>query len=355
MRYAELDTPALIIDLDAVQTNIDEMAAVAAGRGVRLRPHVKTHKMPELARLQLAAGAAGITCAKVGEAEVMADAGCDDILIAFPLWGRAKLDRLAALRERARVRLSLDSVEVAEQLGTLGGGGRPIEVCVEVDTGLGRLGRPPGAPTAELVNDIRKVPGVEVVGLLTHAGHAYRARSLAELRAVAEREVTDLVETARLAGGALEISIGSTPTVRFGAGVAGVTEVRPGTYVFNDANQIHLGVATERTAAARILATVIARPAAGTFVVDAGTKCLAADGDPGTIVVAGRPELRMRFLSEEHGVGGCPRDGGPAIGDRLEIVPNHVCPVCNLFDVAQGVRDGRVVAELAVAARGRVR
>lgn len=350
----EIDTPALVIDLDTVQANVAEMAEIAARHGVRLRPHTKTHKSPELARLQLAAGAAGITCAKLGEAEVMADAGCRDVLLAFPLWGKAKLDRLRTLRERARVRVSLDSVEVAEPLGKAAGP-EPIEALVEVDTGLGRLGRPPGAPTAELVAELRKVAGIEVVGLLTHAGHSYRSHSEAELRAVAEREVSDLVETARLAGGELEVSVGSTPTARFGAAVPGVTEVRPGTYIFNDSNMIHLGVATERTAAARILATVIARPVPGRFVVDAGTKCLAADGSPSSIVVAGRPELRIDFLSEEHGVGACPPDSAPDIGERLGLIPNHICPVINLFDTAYAVRAGAVDYELPITARGKVR
>ena len=355
--YEEIDTPALVIDLDAVEANIAEMAAVTARHGVRLRPHIKTHKMPEIARLQLAAGAAGITCAKLGEAEVMADAGCDDVLLAFPLWGRPKLERLAALRERARVRVSLDSVEVAEGLGAIASAGDPIEVFVEVDTGLHRLGRPPGAPTAELVAAVRAVPGVTVAGLLTHAGHSYRSTSLDELRAIAEREVTDLTETAKLCGGELEVSVGSTPTARFGAAVPGVTEVRPGTYVFNDANMIRLGVATEATAASRVLATVIARPAPDRFVVDAGSKALTSDGagTPGWIIVAGRPELSMRFLSEEHGVGRCATDTGPEIGERLELIPSHACPVSNLFDTAYGVRGGRLDHELVVAARGKVR
>jgi D-serine deaminase-like pyridoxal phosphate-dependent protein len=354
--YEEIDTPALIIDLDAVHANIAEMAAMAAGNGVRLRPHIKTHKMPELARLQLRAGATGITCAKLGEAEVMADAGCDDILLAFPLWGRPKLDRLRALRERARVRVSLDSVEVAEQVGTVGRR-TPVEVLVEVDTGLGRLGRPPGAPSAELVREIARVPGVEVMGLLTHAGHSYKTTSEAQLRQVAEREVTDLVETAELCGGLAEISVGSTPTARHAATVPGVTEIRPGTYIFNDAAMLRLGLATERTVAARILATVIARPAPDRFVVDAGSKALTSDGVGvrDWIVVVGRPELHMAFLSEEHGVGRSTPGQGPAIGERLELIPSHACPVVNLFDLAYGVRGGSVDSELLVAARGKVR
>ncbi|HEX3200310.1 MAG TPA: alanine racemase, partial [Actinomycetes bacterium] len=195
----ELETPALLVDLDVLEANLAEMAAVAARAGVRLRPHTKTHKSPEIAHMQVAAGAAGITCAKLGEAEVMADAGLDDLLIAYPLVGDDKLRRLAALLERAGVRVTLDSVEVAEGLGRLGRElGRDVEVLVEVDTGLHRLGRPPGPPTADLVGRVARVPGVQVAGLLTHAGHAYRAPTATELRRLAEREVLDLVETAEL-------------------------------------------------------------------------------------------------------------------------------------------------------------
>ncbi|MER6000133.1 alanine racemase [Nonomuraea angiospora] len=227
--YPELDTPALVIDLDAVRANIMEMAKAAAKHGVRLRPHIKTHKMPELARMQLDAGAGGITCAKLGEAEVMADAGIDDILLAFPVWGEPKLRRLAALRERARIRVSLDSPEVAAGLGRLGG--PPVEVLVEVDTGQHRLGRPPGRPTADLVAEIAAVPGVEVVGLLTLAGHAYHARTPAELEETARREGEDLVATAELCAvdgiELREISVGSTPTARAAGRHAGAAHPRP--------------------------------------------------------------------------------------------------------------------------------
>jgi D-serine deaminase-like pyridoxal phosphate-dependent protein len=359
----ELDTPALLIDLDALEANLAEMAAVATRADVRLRPHTKTHKSPEIARMQLQAGAAGITCAKLGEAEVMADAGLDDLLIAYPLVGQSKLRRLRDLLERARIRVSLDSVEVAEGLGRVGRElARDVEVLVEVDTGLHRLGRPPGPPTAELVGEVARVPGVEVVGLLTHAGHSYRARGLEELRRVAEREVLDLVETAALCrrdGIALtEVSAGSTPTARAGAFVDGVTEIRPGTYALNDATMMRLGIATEATAAARVLVTVVARPTDERFVVDAGSKCFTTDNMgtvPDWLVVAGRPDLHLDFLSEEHGVGHRAGGDGVRIGERLQVIPSHVCACVNMFDVAHGIRDGRLEREFPITGRGRVR
>ncbi|MET7330759.1 alanine racemase [Nonomuraea sp. NPDC005650] len=359
--YPELDTPALVIDLDAVRANITEMAEAAAKHGVRLQPHIKTHKMPELARMQLDAGAGGITCAKLGEAEVMADAGIDDILLAFPIWGEPKLRRLAALRERARIRVSLDSPEVAAGLGRLGG--PPVEVLVEVDTGQHRLGRPPGRPTADLVAEIAAVPGVEVVGLLTLAGHAYHSRTPAELAETARREGADLVATAELCARdgieLREISVGCTPTARHAAGVAGVTEIRPGTYIFNDTAMMRLGVATEQTAAARVLTTVIARPTPERVVFDAGTKCLTSDGSgtPDWIRAVGLPYLHMDFLNEEHAVAHLEpgHHGELPVGTRAQLIPGHACSAVNLFDLAYGVENGQVTTELRVAARGAVR
>lgn len=359
-----LDTPALVIDLDVLERNVAAMAELAVGADVGLRPHTKTHKSPRIARMQLDAGAAGVTVAKLGEAEIMVDGGIDDVLVAYPLVGEAKLARLRALLERARVRTTLDSVEVAEGLGRIGREmGRDIEVLVEVDTGLHRIGRPPGEPTAALVREVTRVPGVDVAGLLTHAGHAYRCTTKDELRAAGEREGRDLVETAeRCAEDGIElrvISVGSTPTARHAAQVSGVTEIRPGTYVFNDVQQMRLGVATEAECAARVLATVVSR-VGDRFVLDAGTKAFSSDGGdgppfPGRGVVVGCPELRLDSMSEEHAVGHVEGGDELRIGDRVEVVPLHVCSAVNLFDLAYGIRGGRVEAELPIAARGRSR
>jgi len=363
--YPDLDTPALLVDLDVLRSNIEEMAGVARAGDVRLRPHTKTHKCPEIARMQVAAGASGITVAKLGEAEVMADAGLDDLLIAYPVVGEAKLARLRELLDRASVRVSLDAVEVAEGIGRAGvAAGRDVPVLVDVDTGTHRMGRAPGEPSAELALEIDRVPGVRVVGLITHAGHAYGSADGGELRKVVESEVSDLLDTAeRCAEAGLEIeeiSVGATPTARLEAEQAGVTEIRPGTYVFNDVQQMRLGVATEATCAARVLVTVVARPTAERFVLDGGTKAFTSDGGdgpplPGRGVVAGRPDLRIDFMNEEHAVGHIEGDTALHIGDRLEVIPLHVCSCVNLFDVAYGVCDGRVDRELAVAGRGRMR
>jgi D-serine deaminase-like pyridoxal phosphate-dependent protein len=364
LMLADLDTPALVVDLDVLAVNIAAMASVAREAGVRLRPHTKTHKCPEIARMQVEAGASGITVAKLGEAEVMADAGFDDILVAYPIVGEQKLARLRALRDRARVRVSLDSAEVAEGVGSVGSAANPVEALVEVDTGHHRMGRPAGEPTAALVAEVARVPGVEVVGLLSHAGHAYRAEP-ADLEAVAAREAADLAATAEACAGAgveiREISVGSSPTARAVAGAAGITESRPGTYVFNDVQQMRLGVVAENDCAARVLATVVARPWQDRFVIDAGSKSLSSDGAdgppfPGRGVLAGRPDLELDFLTEEHGVGHVlPGGAGLSVGDRLGVIPLHVCSCVNLFDTAAGVREGRVECELVIAGRGKVR
>jgi D-serine deaminase-like pyridoxal phosphate-dependent protein len=364
MHVTELDTPALLIDLGVMERNIEAMASVAARARVRLRPHTKTHKCPEIARMQVEAGASGITVAKLGEAEVMADAGFDDVLVAYPIVGEQKLARLRALRERARVRVSLDSVEVAVGVGTVGTPSEPVEVLVEVDTGHHRMGRPPGEPTADLAAEVARIPGLEVVGLLSHAGHAYRAEPDG-LEDVAAREAADLGVTAEACARAgveiREISVGSTPTAGAVAGAAGVTESRPGTYVFNDVQQMRLGVASEADCAARVLATVVARPWEDRFVIDAGSKSLSSDGGdgppfPGRGVLAGRPDLVLDFLTEEHGVGHVLSGGGDLkVGDRLEVIPLHVCSCVNLFDTAAGVREGRAERELVIAGRGKVR
>jgi D-serine deaminase-like pyridoxal phosphate-dependent protein len=365
MDLDDLDTPSLVVDLDTLERNIEAMSHVARAAGVRLRPHTKTHKSPEIARMQVDGGATGITVAKLGEAEVMADAGLDDLLIAFPLVGERKLARLRELLERAEVRVSLDAVEVAEGIGRVGKDlGRDVPVLVEVDAGLHRMGRAAGDPSARLALDIASVPGVEVMGLLTHAGHAYHARDPDQLRTIATREVLDLLDTAerceREGLPIREISVGSTPTARVAATVPGVTEIRPGTYVFNDVQQMRLGIATDETCAARLLTTVVARPTAERFVIDGGTKSFSSDGGdgppfPGRGVVAGRPDLMLDFMSEEHGVGHLIGDAELRIGERLEVIPLHVCSTVNLFDIAFGIRNRVVEREIAIAARGKVR
>jgi D-serine deaminase-like pyridoxal phosphate-dependent protein len=353
----EVETPAVLIDLDQVERNIQEMAGAAGAHGVRLRPHVKSHKIPQLMRMQLDGGAIGATCATLREVETMIDAGCPSVTLAFPLLSAEKVARLQGMRERAEIRVTLDSVEAATLLGRAAGS-EPFDVLLEVDTGQGRLGRPPGTPSVELGLEIAALPGVRLMGVSSHAGHAYAATSRDELTRIAAAEAEDLVRTSeeliRRGVGVEEISVGSTPSARAGFGL-GMTESRPGTYLMNDANMVRLGVATHETCAAFVLATVISRPTPDRVVIDAGTKMLSSDGvgRDDWVHVLHRPDLRPAFLSEEHGVFRADDPAAaPRIGERVLVVPNHVCTMMNLADEVHLARDGVVTDTVPVLARG---
>ena len=359
-----LDTPALIVDEPTMQRNIAEMAAFAASASVTLRPHIKTHKTPQITRLQMAAGAVGITCAKLGEAEVMVEqAEVDDVLIAYPVVGAAKITRLLALMERARMIVALDNREVGEAIGRAAARqDRAIDVYVEVNTGGDRAGALVGDEAVELALDLARISGLRVVGIMTHEGHANSAEPDA-LRQTALTAGHAMVETAdRLRGHGLDIqtvSVGSTPAALYTPTVAGVTEMRPGTYVFNDNSEFRHGRVTPANCALRILATVVSRPTADRALIDSGSKTLAMDpsrSHPGHGYIVGHADATITKLSEEHGFVHVPAGtSGLEIGDRVEVIPNHVCPTVNLQDELFIVRDGDLIDRWAVAARGKVR
>jgi D-serine deaminase-like pyridoxal phosphate-dependent protein len=361
------DTPDVVVDIEIVRRNVLRAAALAREAGVSLRPHVKTHKLPQIARLQMDAGAVGIQVAKLGEAEVMAAAGIDDILVGYPIVGAAKLVRLAALAERVRLSVSLDSPEVASGIShAVGGAAAEVAVLVEVDTGLHRLGREPGRASAELAERVASLPGLRFAGLLTHEGQVYAADGGPEeterlVRDAAER----LVETAEeIRSRGLDVdtvSMGSTAGYRFAARCPGVTEVRPGTYVFNDRSQVACGAATDADVAAFVVTTVVGRPAPERVVVDAGSKVLTSDRmtgahPPATFGrVVGHDDWEVSRLSEEHAVVTVPASAEVGVGDRLLLMPNHICPVINLASDVTIVSGGAAVDRWTVAARGMVR
>ncbi len=361
-----LDTPALLIDVDRMERNLKEMADIAADAGVGLRPHVKTHKSPKLALRQLELGARGITVAKIGEAEVMADAGIRDIRIAYPIVGEPKMARLAKLMERADVSISLDSVEAARGLSDLGAKlGTRIRILLKVNTGLDRVGILP-EEALDIARGIAALPGVQIVGILTHEGQAmkYASREGAKQCALEAGQV--MVETAnrlRREGFSIdEISVGSTATARDIAYVPGVTEIRPGTYIYNDFNEISVGVATEDTCAVTVLATVVSIPSNERAILDSGSKTLTSDliGPPssrkGYGYVKGFPEITIARLTEEHGILALPdAKSRLKIGQRVEIIPNHICPVVNLADVMYLMKNGQCEGQVEVLARGKNR
>ena len=330
---ADIITPVAVVDEEVVERNLARMAKLAADQKVKLRPHAKTHKSAYMAQQQIAHGAVGLTCATFTEAEVFADAGVDDLLIAHPPVGRPKLERLAALAKRIRrIAVSLDDVGIAKSLP------ESVEVLWEVDPGQHRIGTAPGEPTVKAVLELVHAIGIgRFRGLITHGGHVYAATNQNERQLAADQETDGISTTAdmlRSAGVEVrELSVGSTPT----AGLAlrdGITEIRPGTYIYGDANQVTLGSQALEECALAVVATLVATPAPNRAVADAGSKALSADlqvaGLGGYGMVLGHADLSVARLSEEHTIITSNGRTGLTIGDRIVIIPAHACTVVNL-------------------------
>jgi D-serine deaminase-like pyridoxal phosphate-dependent protein len=349
------------------------MQAAADARGLKLRPHAKTHKSPAWAAEQVARGAVGICCAKLGEAEVFADAGIADIRLPYPL-NPVNADRVLALADRVRLSFIVDDPAVARAWSdVLHGSGRTIDVLVKVDVGFHRCGIDPESATAgETVARVADMPGLRLRGLLSHAGHAYAAASEAEIAAIAASEAHVLAALADKAGarGVLieEISVGATPTARFSLQQTGLTELRPGNYIYVDRTQVLLGAAAWDDCALTVLSRVVSRPAPDRVILDAGSKTLTNDMARGFGPVRGHgavlqdlmraaPDetLSVERLSEEHAnVRALAGESGLRTGDLVRLVPNHSCVVSNMVDEAWLVEGERVLEALPIAARGRI-
>jgi D-serine deaminase-like pyridoxal phosphate-dependent protein len=354
-----LATPCLVVDLDIVARNIERLAAGARERGVALRPHVKTHKSVALARMQLEAGAAGITVGTVGEAEVMAAAGIDDIFIGYPVWPEgARAQRIAALNRAVTLSVGIDSVDGALRLAhAVEGGDRPQAVLVEVDSGGRRTGLADPVDVVRVARAARSA-GLRVVGVFTHGGHSYRdpdaripaaADEVATLGAAADALRADGFEVER-------ISAGSTPTGVLAA-TGQVNEIRPGTYLLGDRQQLVLGAFPPDGLALVVAATVVSIAVPGQVVVDAGAKTLTKDRAAfleGFGLLPAYPDAVIERLSDYHGAIAIPPGTvTPALGEIVAIVPNHVCPVVDLFDTFVAARAGSIVGHWPVDARGR--
>lgn len=357
----DLDTPAVLVDLDVVERNVARMAERARAHGVRLRPHAKTHKTAEIARRQMGAGAVGLSVAKTAEAEVFAAAGFDDLFVAYPVVGEAKGRRLLALSDLCRLSVGVDSVEGAATLAlAFAAASRRLDVVLKVDVGLHRVGvLPANAPTvAARIADIK---GLHLRGVFTHAGHSYAAETLEGVANVGASEGRILVETAealRALGIPVDVvSAGSTPTAPHVMTTRGLTECRPGNYVFHDASQVALGTCAIEDCALTVVATVVSAPDPQRAVVDAGSKTLSSDPlrprEGGHGIILGR-RSRIQRLSEEHGVIDVEAGESFRVGERIVVVPNHACVVANLHDRLVAVRQGRIEAEIPVLARGRI-
>ncbi|HYT74184.1 MAG TPA: alanine racemase [Vicinamibacterales bacterium] len=370
MQLSEIPTPAVLVDAAKLRRNLTRMQAAASARGIRLRPHAKTHKSPEIARMQIEGGAAGICCAKLGEAEVFADAGIGDIRLPYPL-NPVNADRVFALAERVALSFIVDDPAVARVWSDLAGRrGRTLDVLIKVDVGFHRCGIDPHAGSAaSIVRDVASLPGLRFRGLLSHAGHGYAAASDKDAEAIAKDEAALLCDLAAASGVRCEeISVGATPTVRHSLRQRGVTEARPGNYAYFDRTQVSLGAAAWSDCALTVLARVVSRPARDRLILDSGSKTLSNDLAPGFAPTPGygvvlrdiagaEPDasLLIERLSEEHATVRVADGETPLVtGALARIIPNHSCVVSNLVDHVWLVEDDRVVSRLPVAARGRI-
>lgn len=363
MLISQLDTPTLLVDVDRLEANLDRMARLARTADLKLRPHTKTHKVPEIAQLQLDRGAVGITVAKVGEAETMADAGVEDIFIAHEVVGQPKIERLVALADRVKLSVGVDSVEVAAPLSmAFAQHGMRLPVLIEVDVGLQRCGVSP-SNAVELARRINTLPGLNLVGLFTYPGQVYAARNENEVAGIAAYECRIMQDVGEEIGAIADVagrlSGGSTPTAPHYPAESGITEMRPGTYVFNDRMQIDRWAASPANCAQTVLATVVSVPEAGRAVLDAGSKALAADVCPesrGNGMLKEDSAAVLVKLNEEHGFLDLSESQLKLrVGDKVEVIPNHCCVVSNLFDEMTAVRGGEVVETWRVAGRGKMR
>jgi D-serine deaminase-like pyridoxal phosphate-dependent protein len=348
----EFGTPSVVVDLDRVERNIARIQAACDAAGVANRPHIKTHKSPYLAKLQVAAGAKGITCQKIGEAEVMVEGGLDDILISYNLLGEQKMNRLGALAARARITVAADNaVVVADLPQAAARAGRPLAVVVECDTGRKRAGVETPAEAIALAKQIAASAQLEFAGFLMYPTET----GWPEAQAFFDAAHAGLREAGLAAP---IVSTGGTPNLKNLGKLKGATEHRPGTYIYNDRMQIAAGVATLDDCALHVYATVVSRAAPERGILDAGSKTLTSDtgGLDGHGLILEHPEAKIEKFAEEHGFLDLSRSNTrPAIGDVVRIVPNHVCVVVNMVDEIIMVRGDEIIGTLPVAARGRLK
>src|ERR1700730_14458494 len=345
-------TPVAVIDMDRVERNIARVQAACDAAGVANRPHIKTHKSPMLAKLQIAAGAKGITCQKLGEAEVMADAGIDNILISYNLIGEEKMARLGALQTKANMTVAADnSVVIAGLPQAAAISGRPLSVVVECDTGRKRAGVETPAEAIALAREIAGSQGLTFAGFMlypTETGWAEAQKFYDEALAGVRAHGFD----------AKMVSTGGSPNLKNLGKLKGATEHRPGTYIYNDRMQVAAGVATLEDCALTVYATRVSRAAPERGILDAGSKTLTSDsgGLDGYGLILEHPEARIARFAEEHGFLDLARSNTrPHVGDVVRIVPNHVCVVVNMMDEVVMVRGDEIIGTLPVAARGKLR
>lgn len=352
MRFEDLDTPVPVVDLDRVEHNIHKLQTYLDKHGIDSRPHIKTHKLPALAYKQLEAGAVGITCQKISEAAVMAASGIKDILITYNIIGKQKIEPLSQLAKQADISVAIDN-EVA--VGTIAEAAklaeRTIKILVEFESGNNRVGVQTPQAALALAQKIQEQEWLEFAGLMTYPCGEQAGRFIAEAKKVFDEAGIDI----------RTVSAGGTPGMWQVHEVEGVTELRAGTYIYNDRNIVGSGAARLEDCALHVHATVVSRPTDERAVIDAGSKTLSSDlvkpevGE-GYGLVLEYPKATIYKLNEEHGIIDLsPCQEKPSIGEVIRIVPNHVCVVTNLHDEIVTHRGGIAESVLPVWARGKTR
>ena len=354
-----LETPALLVDMDRMNRNLDRGADYARKHQLSLRPHIKTHKSPYLAMEQLRRGSRGLTCATPFEAEVMSEVA-DDLLVMYPPVGSLRADRLARLAERVTLTVALDSEQAALEMSKAAVARNVrVKVLVELDAGMHRVGLPLLQDGVALAQRVTAMPALELAGIAFYPGHV---RGPVQEHAGQIAELSAFVARAREAFGALPVQVvsaGSTPTIWETHQIPGVTEMRPGTYIFNDRTTAEIGACAYDDCALTVLATVVSTAVPGQAVIDAGTKSLGREpmrggSAAGFGCLQGDLDAIVTSMSEEHGIIDLSHtDWRPRVGERVRVIPNHVCIVVHLADLVYGVRDAQVVSSWPVAARGR--
>jgi D-serine deaminase-like pyridoxal phosphate-dependent protein len=362
MHISELDTPALLIDLDRLEANLRRVADYCALHRLRLRPHTKTHKSPVIGRMQLDRGAAGLTVAKVGEAEVMLAANPPELLVAYPVVGEQKLRRLINVARKTQVTVALDSLEAAQGLsGAACSAGLTVGVLVEANLGMDRCGLEPGEGLVSFAAAVSGLPGLRLEGVEFYSGHVRLNTpegpgQFEEVR----RKAAQIREDFQRAGiEAKIISGGSTPTLFHSHEIDAINEIRPGTYVFYDVMQVKAGACAWEDCAATVLTTVVSTPRQGFALIDGGSKTFTSDrlpgGEPGFGRVVDSPEALFYNMNEEHGYLDLRPSGRTCrVGDRLRIIPNHVCVAVNMHEKMYGIRGEQVVEVWPVEGRGKL-
>lgn len=361
MRVTDLDTPALVIDMDVVERNLQRVQEYATSHSLRLRPHTKTHKIPALGRRQLDLGAVGLTVAKTTEAEVMLQASPADLLVAYPVVGRAKMERLAALTRQTQLTVALDSVEGVERLGAAASElGFEIGVLAEFDAGLHRVGVAPGEALLALVKAIAVQPRLRFSGVTFYPGHIKSMDEGVEQLAALDTLVNEAVQSVESAGFEVPVvSGGSTPTLFESHRISRLTEIRPGTYIFNDRNTWLMGACGPEDCAAHIRCTVVSTSVPGQMIVDGGSKTFSSDrsaaGEPGFGYLVDAPAAVFGKMNEEHGFIDIREAAGNwKVGDTVRVIPNHICVAMNLHERVYGIRGEEVVEIWKVEGRGKL-